>query len=94
MILSRTIAKQRIAAGVQPSFIGAWGLVLADAFALVTLIILLNAPFRSVADALALPTFMIVMALVLLVFIPIQAVLITSALWAAKSRWIDQDPQG
>jgi Na+/proline symporter len=92
MFLSRTIAKQRMAANVRPSFVGAWGLVLADALALLLVFWLLYRPFQSVMTALEVPTFMIILALVLLVFIPIQAVLITSALWAAKSRWVDIDP--
>jgi len=32
--------------------------------------------------------------IVCLFFIPSQIILILSALWAAKSRWIDEDPKG
>lgn len=77
----------------QPSFVQAWGLVLADALVLVVMFVALYRPFQTAMDTLAVPTFMIVMALVLLVFIPMQAVLIVSALWAAKSRWVDTDDQ-
>lgn len=77
---------------MRPSFVGAWGLVLADAALLALAFFLLYRPFNAAMTALEIPTFMIVMALVLLVFIPMQAVLITSALWAAKSRWVDTDP--
>lgn len=91
MILSRTLAKGRIAKGVRPSFFGAWGLVLADALLLVLLFALLWSPFRQLtADW---PIWATSAALFAVGFIPIQGVLITSALWAAKSRWEDQpDP--
>lgn len=91
MIVSRFLAKRRMAANVRPSFVGAWGLVLADAVLVAALIWLLYPPFAYLMVTLEIPTFMIVLALFLLVFIPLQAVLIVSSLWAAKSRWVDTD---
>jgi len=92
MIVSRTFAKQRLAANVRPSFVGAWGLVLADAVLVALVIWLLYPPFADLMVTLEVPTFMIILALFLLVFIPSQAVLIVSSLWAAKSRWVDTAP--
>lgn len=91
MIVSRQVAKGRIAHSVRPSFFGAWGLVLADAVILGVLFVLLWSPFRTfTADW---PTWGTAAALFAIGFIPIQGVLITSALWAAKSRWVDDTNQ-
>ena len=91
MILSRTLAKRRIAAGVRPSWGAAWGPVMFDAACLVAVFILLWSPFQSFADGLNLPLWATIAALLAVGFIPIQAVLIFSSLWAAKSRWTDTD---
>ena len=87
MLLSRTIAKGRIAKGVRPSFFGAWGLVAADAILLALLFIVLWTPFRMLTTDW--PVWATSAALFAVGFIPIQGVLIVSALWAAKSRWDD-----
>lgn len=91
MILSRTLAKHRIAAGVRPSWGGAWGPVMLDAACLVFLFMILYRPFQALAETLNFPVWATVTALLALGFIPIQAVLIFSSLWATKSRWIDKD---
>lgn len=91
MILSRTLAKRRIAAGVRPSWGAAWGPVMFDAASLAAVFALLWSPFQSLAQTLDLPLWAIIAALLALGFIPIQAVLIFSSLWAAKSRWTDTD---
>ena len=88
MLLSRTVAKGRIAKGVRPSFFGAWGLVVADAALLALLFVLLWTPFRTLTAEW--PVWATSAALFAVGFIPIQGVLIISALWAAKSRWEDQ----
>ncbi len=91
MILSYTIARRRIAAGRRPSWFGAWGLVGADALALAVVFALLWGPFQNLTAALDFPTWARVAALFAVCFIPMQAVLILSSLWAAKSRWDDDD---
>ena len=90
MILSRTLARRRIAAGVRPGWIGAWGPVAADALILFAVLALAYPPFRTLAAALDFPVWATIAALFALGFIPIQGVLIVSALWAAKSRWEDR----
>ena len=91
MILSRTIARRRIAAGTNPGWFGAWGLVAADAVLFFTLAGL-SAPMivGGLADTKGAWVYI---ALFAIYFIPMQGVLIISALWAAKSRWVDDPPQ-
>lgn len=88
MILSRTIARRRIAAGVRPGWVGAWGLVAIDTLTLLTLMAAVFWLSRGVFATW--PTWAAVTALVLVFFIPLQGVLIISALWAARSRWNDE----
>lgn len=92
MILSRTLAKRRIAAGVRPGWGAAWGPVVFDAAALIFVIALLYRPFQALTGMLNFPVWATVVALLALGFIPIQAVLIFSSLWASKSRWTETDP--
>lgn len=91
MFLSRTIARRRIAEGITPGRVAAWGLVAADA-ALFFGIAGLSAPYVVGGLATAIGGW-VYAALFAIYFIPMQGILITSALWAAKSRWID-DPAG
>ncbi len=91
MIISYTIARRRIAAGQRPSWIGAWGLVGVDALALALLFGLLWTPFQALTQNFNFPTWATIAALFAVCFIPMQAVLILSSLWAAKSRWDDSD---
>jgi|TARA_B110000285_G_scaffold218043_1_gene267067 hypothetical protein len=87
MILSRTFARRRIAACYTPSGIAAWGLVVVDAILFFT-IAGLSAPFivGGLAESQGVWVYV---ALFAIYFIPMQGVLIISALWAAKSRWVD-----
>jgi len=87
MILSRTFARRRIAAGDTPSWFAAWGLVAVDAILFFT-IAGLSAPFIVGGLAESQGAWVYV-ALFAIYFIPMQGVLIISALWAAKSRWVD-----
>jgi hypothetical protein len=89
MILSRTIARARVAAGKRPSWLEAWGLVMIDAV-LFFAIAGLSAPY-IVGGLAASKGAWVYAALFAIYFIPMQIVLIVSAMWAAKSRWSD-DP--
>ncbi len=91
MLLSRTLAKRRIAAGVRPTWGAAWGLVAFDAACLVGAFVLLYRPFQALTETLNFPVWATVTALLAVGFIPVQAVLIFSSLWAAKSRFSDDD---
>jgi len=89
MILSRTIARRRVAAGIRPSWFEAWSLVIFDAV-LFFGIAGLSAPYIMGGLAASKGVWLYV-ALFVIYFVPMQIVLITSAMWAAKSRWSDED---
>lgn len=84
MIVSRTLAKHRIANGMHPNWVEAWAPVLVDGVLLFILLYGLFPWVSATLDGLALGW--IFTAFFLLYFVPIQLVLILSALWAAKSR--------
>ena len=90
MILSRTLARRRIADGVRPSWAGAWGPVAFDAICLVLMFVVFYRPFQALVATYDAPVWATVVALLALGFIPAQAVLISSSLWAAKSRFRDE----
>ena len=87
MFLSRTFARRRIAVSDTPSWFAAWGLVVGDAILFFT-IAGLSAPHIMGGLAQTQGAWVYI-ALFAIYFIPMQGVLIISALWAAKSRWID-----
>ncbi|MBS1301836.1 hypothetical protein GZH79_05710 [Loktanella sp. SALINAS62] len=73
-----------MAAGTRPGWIAAWGPVVLDALALAVVLAVVLAWVSPVL--LAGPVWIAVIALFGIVFVPVQVVLILSALWAAKSR--------
>lgn len=91
MILSRTLAKRRIAAGVRPTWGAAWGPVAFDAACLVFAFVLLYRPFQALTETLNFPVWATIVVLLAVGFIPTQAVLIFSSLWAAKSRFSENE---
>ncbi|MDR9428289.1 MAG: hypothetical protein RI538_07665 [Salibaculum sp.] len=93
MLISRILAKRRIAAGVRPGWLAAWGPVALDAACLVAVFALAFGPFRGLVAALEMPRGAVIAALVALGFIPVQGVLIISSLWAARSRWQDKETE-
>lgn len=91
MILSRTIARHRIAAGVRPGWIAAWAPVAFDAACLLFAFVLLYRPFQTLVQTNDMPVWVISVTLLVVGFIPVQVVLIVSSLWAAKSRFKDDE---
>tara|TARA_R110002051_G_scaffold73277_1_gene133121 strand:+ start:3707 stop:3976 length:270 start_codon:yes stop_codon:yes gene_type:complete len=89
MIISRTLARKRIALCVRPSWFEAWGPVMADAV-LFFAIAGFSAPY-IVGELAASQGAWVYAALFAIYFIPMQIVLIVSAMWAARSRWHDDD---
>ncbi len=89
MILSRTLARQRIAAGTRPGWIAAWAPVAIDALALVTVLALVFFATIGTINAFNLPLAVTIVIFFALFFVPIQIVLITASLWATRSRWVD-----
>lgn len=94
MIISRFMAKRRIAAAEHPSFVGAWGLVLADLILVGLAVVLAWMPFHAWFRVNEPPVALTIGLIFVLFFVPSQVFLILSALWAAKSRWVDIDPKG
>ena len=90
MILSRTIARRRIALRKRPTFFGAWNLVFADAVITFGIVVLLFTRARARLEVAEFdpPIWIIGLTLFLFVFVPTQIILILSALWAAKSRFV------
>ena len=89
MILSRTLARARIARGERPGFLAAWGPVLWDALAYVAAAVLVWPLLRALLDGASVAATVLVLTGVY--FLPGQAILIVSALWATRSRWQDRD---
>ncbi len=93
MILSRTLAKARIARGARTGWLAAWVPVLIDAALFAGFVILSWGTLMQWIDTLQ-PSNLATFALFfVLYFVPMQAVLILSSLWAAKSRWQETEPQ-
>ncbi|MEJ6399221.1 hypothetical protein [Yoonia sp. 208BN28-4] len=91
MIISRQLAKGRIAKGERPGFLAAWGPVLLDWVAIIAVLALLFDPVMWAIYA-AQPGDGITFAILFGVFfVPMQIVLIISSMWAVRSRWQDLD---
>ena len=89
MILSRTLAKGRISRGERPGWLAAWAPVAFDAISLALVLWSLFRPFQNLTETANFPVWGTMAVLFAVAFIPIQAVLIFSSLWAAKSRFTD-----
>ncbi|MFN3663041.1 hypothetical protein [Yoonia sp.] len=91
MILSRIIARRRIAAGRQPGFIAAWGPVLADIAIIAALLAVLWQPILTAIYVAHLPLYGTILVLLFTIYLPFQIVVVISTIWAVKSRWIEED---
>ena len=87
MLLSRALGRGRVARGERPGWFAAWGPVAVDAGLTLSLAGLVAVTLASALQTA--PLWLLVAALFALVFLPVQAVLIVSAMWAARSRWAD-----
>ncbi len=89
MLLSRTLARRRIARGDRPGFVAAWAPVLLDAAAILVALVAIT-PLVSDNFTRNEPPPLVVIAIAFAVyFVPSQIVIVLSSLWAAKSRWSD-----
>lgn len=89
MFLSRSLARARIARKERPGFLAAWWPVLFDTFVLVVLGVALWPLVQELITGLSLP--LAILVLFAVYFLPVQAVLIVSSLWATRSRWEDKE---
>ena len=94
MILSRTLARRRIAAGERPGLLAAWGPVGVDFLTTLAVLGLFGGWVMQRLAAAEAAAWTVPASLVLTVFVPMQAVVILSTIWAVKSRWRDDDGRG
>ncbi len=91
MILSRTFARRRLAAGQQPTFLKAWGLVAADIAMIALVLALLWQPILTAVYVAGLPLVGTIFVLFFTIYLPFHIVVVISTIWAVKSRWIEED---
>ena len=91
MLFSRTVARKRIAAGKRPTRRAAWLLVLADAVIVGLVALVLWMPAVTATYILHLSLIWTILFLMVVIYVPAQIVLIISSLWAAKSRFEEDE---
>jgi len=91
MILSRTIGKERVARAERPSFVAAWGLVVADFLLVMVVFVPIALVIITWAEGGRISNVAAIVSLVFVFFVPMQVLLILSGVWAAKSRWIEEE---
>ncbi|MEL6682652.1 MAG: hypothetical protein AAFQ09_08395 [Pseudomonadota bacterium] len=89
MILSRILARKRIAAGIRPSFKAAWAPVAFDIIVIALILALMFLPAVSLAIVMQLTLFWRILLLMVVIYAPLQVVIIVSTIWAVRSRWVD-----
>jgi hypothetical protein len=91
MILSRILARKRIAAGVRPSFKAAWLPVAFDIIVIALLLVALWGPATTFIYVMDLSLFLTVVVLMVLIYAPLQIVIIVSTIAAVRSRWEEKE---
>ncbi len=91
MFISRTIARKRIKAGVRPSFKAAWLPVAADIIIIALILAILFLPAVTLTIVMQLTLFWRILALMVLIYAPLQIVIIVSTIWAVRSRWEEKE---
>ena len=91
MILSRIIARKRIAAGIRPSFKAAWLPVAFDVVTIALLLAMMFLPAVSLTLIMDLTLFWRILVLMVLIYAPLQIVIIVSTIWAVRSRWEEKE---
>ncbi|KJZ18945.1 hypothetical protein [Loktanella sp. S4079] len=92
MLISRTLARKRIAAGERPSRRAAWLPVLADI--VLTGLVLAFAVYPPALTFIYVMQFSLlwtILFLMLVIYLPAQIIIIISSMWATKSRWEEED---
>lgn len=89
MILSWRLARARIERGERPGWLAAWGPVAFDLAAVLVVAVMVFRVYVALGPELSVAGHAGV--LLVLLFLPSQAALIASALWATKSRWVEED---
>lgn len=91
MIISRILARQRIAAGVRPSFRAAWLPVAVDVVMISGVLVASFMPAVTLTLIWDLSLFWRILFLMVVIYVPLQVVIIVSTRWAVQSRWEEKD---
>ena len=89
MLISRTLARKRIAAGHRPSFKAAWLPVAVDTILIALVAVLLWNPALTLVYVMQFNIITTIMFLFVVIYAPVQIVIIVSTIWAVRSRWDD-----
>ncbi|MGJ8622715.1 MAG: hypothetical protein ACSHW1_08045 [Yoonia sp.] len=90
MVLSRILARRRIAAGVRPSFRAAWAPVVLDVVMVSVVLAALWGPLTTVIYVMELSLPLTFVVLMVAIYGPFQVVTIIATIWAVKSRWEEE----
>ena len=90
MILSKILARRRIAAGERPSLKAAWLPVIFDIVAITLVLALLWTPLLTVAYLAELKLLGTILLFFLAVYLPFHLIVAISTTWAVRSRWKDE----
>ncbi len=93
MIISRTLARKRIAAGIRPSFKAAWWPVLVDSAIIAAILSALFLPAVTLTMIMELTLIWRILLLMVIIYVPFQIVIIISTIWAVRSRWEEKGPE-
>ena len=91
MLLSRALGRGRVARGQRPGWLAAWGPVAVDAVCVLALAGAVAAALVPALQSAGASLWLLGLALFVTTFLPVQAVLIVSAMWAARSRWAESE---
>ena len=91
MIISRLLARKRIAAGIRPSFKATWLPVAADVIIIAILLAMLWQPALTFIYVMEFSLPLTILVLMVLIYAPLQIVIIVSTIWAVRSRWEEKE---
>ena len=91
MIVSRLLARKRIAAGIRPSFKAAWLPVAVDVVIIAILLAMLWQPALTFVYVMELSLPLTIIVLMVVIYAPLQIVIIVSTIWAVRSRWEEKE---
>ena len=89
MIISRILAKRRIAAGDRPSWRAAWLPVAADIILTAVALWMVWQLALLAVFLMELSLLMTILFLLVVIYLPLQVVIVISTIWAVRSRWED-----
>ena len=91
MFLSRILSHKRIASGVRPSFKAAWAPVAFDIVIIALVLAALWGPALTFIYVMEFSLFLTVVVLMVLIYAPLQIVIIVSTIAAVRSRWEEKE---